>query len=751
MKYGYVLLLVLSSYLLAVGQSSVMFQTLPRDLQLYPRNAANQATIVVEGTVTDASARRVTIQVDRAGKLSQAQQTTLTASRTFRFEPVIKAEMAEYTLRVYLHRQPGDSLLLAERKRLVCGDLFLIYGQSNAFGLDNLDKITLNDQFMRQCGYVYGASDIPASMQWFPALQPYAAVGAFGLFLGEAIQKAVQIPVGFINGAEGGASIGQLSDRNAANPTDLNTFYGRMLYRTQWAGAQQQVKAIFYRQGEAEAGSSTVNYAADFDRLYRMLRQDYGPVPRLYVGQLNLLTSGSAGAGALRDFQRRLPEIYPDGVSNIATVGSVGYDGLHYDLPGQQQMGYEQARQVLREQYASGESERVNSPNVRQVFQNSRNDTLTVVFESAMQLRWPADSTVLKNGQTYTRRLIDVFLADGQTGRFSGGRAEANRIYLALREPATVQTLTYFPPFYSGAPDGFYTGPTLKNQLGLRAFTFDRYPVARALSAMISLAVTQVTRQEISLAWTVSTVEATAILLERSGPGQPSYTQIARLPVTATSYTDLPTGSGVGPYRYRIRAAGLQAESGAGNVAEGQLLPPCALSATVTGNPVVPFGDTLSLSIVVSGTETGIPVTYLWRSSDGALITTSDLMQPDLVPDQSGVYGVTVTQGDCAATTSVSVTIQWPLATEPLSLGLTAWPNPVRAGQPVQLNVPEGIFNELVIVRLFDILGKEVFHQTQRRQPGTLTVPLPLLPPGLYVIDLKPNSAKRQTCRLLIE
>lgn len=750
MKYGYAFLLVMSSCFWAVGQSSVDFQTLPRDLQLFPRNAANQGLIVVEGRVTEAAVRRVTLQLDRSGRLSQAQQITLTDSRTFRLEAAIKAELAEYTLRVYVHRQPGDSLLVAERKRLVCGDMFLIYGQSNAIGLQNLDKITVNDQFMRQCGYIYNATNIPAAIQWYPALLPYGAVGAFGLYMGEAIQKATQIPIGFINGAEGGANIGQLSDRNANNPADLNTFYGRMLFRAQWAGVQNQVKAIIYRQGEAEAGSSPVNYPANFDRLYRMLRQDYGNAPRFYAGQINVLTSGSPETAALRDFQRRLPEIYPE-VSNIATVGSAGYDGLHYDLPGHQQMGYEQARQILRDLYASGATEQVNSPNVRKVYQNSRNDTLVVVFESAMQMRWPTDSTQSRNGQTYTRRLTDVFLADGQTNRFSAGWADANRVYLVLQQPAAVQTLSYFPAFYSEGPSGFYDGPTLKNQLGVRAFTFDQYPVARALPAITNLAVTRTTRQEVTLSWTVSNSEAVAVLLERSANGRVSFTQLAQLPATATTYTDTPTENGTGPYAYRIRLAGQRAESGVSNVAEGRLLPPCALSARITGDKIVPYGGMLTLSVMVSGTETGNPVMYLWSGPGSLATTTSDLVQTRPTPDLSGVYSATVTQGTCSASASASVTIQGPLATESGLNESMAWPNPVRAGQVVQLNVPGASPNEAVTVSLLDATGKVIFSQMQRKQAGPLLVSLPSLPMGVYVVDLKPTTAARQTCRLLID
>ncbi|MEZ0486870.1 sialate O-acetylesterase [Fibrella aquatica] len=751
MKYGYTFLLMVGSFMVALGQSSVVFQTLPYDLQLFPRNAANQAALVVEGTVTNASVRRVTVQVDRAGTLSQTYQQTLPASRKFRFEPQIRAELAEYTLRVYVHRQPGDSSLVAERKRLLCGDLFVIYGQSNAFGLEDLEKIAVNDQFMRQCGYAFGATTIPESMRWFPALQPYGAVGAFGLYMGEAIQKATQIPVGFVNGAEGGANIGQLSDRNAGNPADLNTFYGRMLYRVQWAGAQQQVKAILYKQGEAEAGSSVANYPASFDRLYQMLRQDYGNVPRLYVSQINILTSGSPDAGALRDFQRRLTEIYPEGVGNMATVGSPGYDGLHYNLVGNRQIGYEQANQLMRDLYGSGATEQVNSPNVRQVYQNSRNDTVTVVFESAMQMRWPSDSTLTKKGQTYTRRLIDLFMADGQAGRFSRGWAEGNRVYLTLRQPAALQTLSYFPSFYGEEPGGFYDGPTLKNQLGVRAFTFDRYPVARALAPVNNLSVSQTTRESVSLVWTVTTPGVTAILLERSDANNASFRQVARLAAETRNFTDTPTGNGQGPYAYRIRLVGQRAESGVSNVVEGRLLSPCALSATITGNTAVPYGGTLTLSVVVAGTNATNPVTYLWRGPGGLTTAAADLRQQGLTPGLSGIYTVTALQGSCSAIASVSVVIQVPLSVEPIPGNLVVWPNPVRGGQLLYLNVPEATPNEPLTIRLTDAAGKVVAREVQRKQSATLAIFLPQLPSGIYVIELKSASTAAQFSRLLIE
>ena len=822
------------------AQSLATFQTLPRDLQLYARDGANQASVVIEGTATSATIVKVACLLDRNGQLAQQQRFTLTNARAFRFALTIRAELAEYGVRIYGYRAMGDSVLLAERKRLLCGDVFVIYGQSNAIGLGDLDKIRVDDQYMRQCGFPFGSTDIPNTMQWYPGRQPYGAVGSFGLYLAEATMATTNVPICLINGSEGGAGIGQLDDRNATNPTDLTTFYGRMLYRTRWAGYQGQVRALFFKQGEAEAGSSVAGYPANFDRLYRFLRQDYGNGPRFYVSQINIMAAGQTNVGELRDFQRRLTTIYPVGLENIATVGTPGYDGIHYSLDGNRQIAREQARQVLRDVYGQTDTLQIDSPNVRKVVQNSRNDTLILVFDPDMQLVWTADSTLDHGNGKYTRKLIDVFYPDGQTGRIGAGQAVGNRVQIALKQPAAVQTLTYLPPYFSDAQNGFYDGPLLKNGRGMRAFSFDKVAVARALPAVTNLAVVpNATTRELTLSWTLPTTAATSVVLERAIVGVSPFVAMATLPATTTTYRDKPSASALGQYQYRLRVESQLSESGLSNVAEGRLPvictlavslgnsttigigspavlsatvtgalppvagvtlrwtgpgnnqpagsqlsisglapattnvytvtatqgvcsatatttitvpPPCTLSVVIAGAQTISYGGTLSLSAVVSGTQTGTgPLMTRWSGPAGYVATSATITQTGLTPGLSGTYILTAEQGRCAASAVAAVVIEPPLAVEELIKYVHIGPNPVRAGQPLWLRLPPGYSNIGPLrITVFTLTGQHLLTRTVASASQT-ELPTGGLTPGFYLLDITSEAGRIAQQRLEVE
>ncbi|MBO0933754.1 sialate O-acetylesterase [Fibrella aquatilis] len=838
MKLLYIGVFYVSMLSPVFGQPLASFQTLPYERQLYARDGTSRATVLIEGSVTDPAIVRVACFMTRAGKPDQQQRVTISDTRTFRFDPTIRAERAEYGVSLYAYRATGDSVLLAERKRLLCGDVFVIYGQSNAIGLGGLDQSSINDQYMRQCGYAYGATDIPSAMQWYPANQPYGAVGAFGLYMAEAIMAVTNIPICLINGAEGGASANQLNDRNANSPTDLTTFYGRMLYRTRWAGYQGQVKAIFFKQGEAEAGSSALGYQSSFDRLYQNLRKDYGTAPRMYVSQINIMARGQDNAGELRDFQRRLKQIYPSGLENIATVGTQGYDGIHYSLEGNAQIAREQARQVLRDLYGQADTIQVNSPNVRKVIQNSQHDTLTLVFEPEMQLVWTADSVQDHGNGRYARLLADVFYPDNQTGRISTGRAVGNRVQLVLRQPGPVQTLTYLPPFFSDAKNGFYDGPVLKNTRGMRAFSFDKVAVVRALPAITNLSLLSNTAtREISLSWTGSTTAATEVVLERATAGVTPFVPIATLPASSTTYREKPPASALGQYQYRLRLVSPVSESELSNVVAGQLpvicslsvslgssstlaigatasisatvtgalpatdgvllrwagegvagnqtnplaisglLPsstnvytvtamqgvcsatatttvtvqtPCALSVAIAGAQLIPFGETLSLSAVVTGTQLGMgPLTARWSGPAGYTATGTTLTQTALTPNLSGPYSLTVEQGRCLATATAAVVIEQPLAMETPADTIRVGPNPLRVGQPLWLLLPRGTATTPLQLTIWTLTGQRVLTSTVL--PTTQTeLPTASLRPGLYLLNIA-STTHLLWQRLLVE
>ena len=498
----------------------------------------------------------------------------------FRITSVIKAERAEYSFRVFLHKNQ-DSTLIAERTRIVCGDVYVIYGQSNALalpGLDDFYSLTFDDKYLRNCAFTYGSTDI----NWYPAKQPYGSVGGFGLTLQRLILQKYGIPTLVLNGAQGGQSLAVLARRDAANPTSLGTYYGQLLYRARWAGVADNVKAIIWKQGEEDAGAGTLDYPQQFAQFYANLRRDYGEKPRLYVGQINILANREDVAAQIRDFQRRTKYLFPN-VETIATVGTPGYDGVHYNPYSHQQLANEQFRQIARDYYGSADTVQINSPDVKKVFYNAAKDSINLVFDAPMV--WQADTATF-NPATGTlnrpRYLKDYFYLDGQPGLVAGGSASGNRVVLRLSRPATARTIRYLPAYFSDPPrTDFYDGPTLTNPRGMRAFSFDNVLIADAIP-LATITARAVSDKQIQLTWTAP-AGAGMQFLERAVGTPTNFTQVAALSGAATTFSDTDLPDLFGTYYYRLRSISATSESGYSSVAVAR---PLVLSIEPVDEPV---------------------------------------------------------------------------------------------------------------------------------------------------------------------
>ncbi|MFD2936562.1 sialate O-acetylesterase [Spirosoma flavum] len=569
--YGSIILFLY--YFSATGQ--VVFEQLPHELQLYPRDANSQATVIISGKIDSTGYTKIGMQVVRAGILTKVISQTIEpaiSSSAFSLSAIIKAEPAEYSFRVFTYKN-ADSTLVAERKRIVCGDVYILHGQSNALALSDFEGLysfNFDDTYLRNATYPYGGT--PAEMTWYPAKQPYASVGGFGLTLQRLILENYGIPTCVLNGAQGGTAIAALSARDPLNHANTSTFYGNLLYRAQWAGVAKQTKAIIWKQGEEDAGSGIPGYPGKFATLYNQFREDYGDA-RIYVAQTNILANPQDSAASLRDFQRRTKYLFKN-VEAIATVGTPGYDGVHYSGLAHQRLAFEQFRQIARDIYGSTDTLQINSPDIKKTFYNTRKDSITLVFDDQMQMVWKSDTTFY-NFATGAKidylEQKDFFYLDRQAGLVSGGSASGNRVVLGLKQPATAKALRYLPAFFFDAGSPFYDGPTLRNTRGMRAFSFDGVPIAEAIATVTTLAAKPISEKQIQLIWTAS-ASAQVQILERADATPTNYKQIASLNGTATTYTDTNLPDMFGTYYYRLRAYSSASESVYSNVVSARPL-----------------------------------------------------------------------------------------------------------------------------------------------------------------------------------
>jgi uncharacterized repeat protein (TIGR01451 family) len=476
MKKFWLGILLWSTLCTATTAQIVQFSKLPADLQLYPRNEQNKASVPVRGRINTNGYSRMALWVYRNGAPYRYQTASLNYQNEgaeFSFSSEITAELATYTFKVYACRQ-RDSSLVVERSRIVAGDVYLINGQSNASA--NAPDYRFQSEYARTFG-VFTPNDNydnynPRDTLWALSNQGLAIVGVWGTELQRRLIEQYGIPVCVINGASGGSSIEYNVIRNTSNPADLSTTYGRLLYRVSKAGVKNHIKAIFWRQGENECSGNAVDYPQNFDKLYRFWLQDYPSAQKIYVFQVNILSFPLENAGPfVRDFQRRTKQLYPK-VETLATVGTMGYDGVHYQVAGHQQTASEITRLVARDFYGAAAQADILSPSIQKAyFTTATKDEIALEFDQTV--RWPGDTLLFSNiSLSYVRKMRDFIYLDGQRGWIQSGRSQQNIIYLKLIQGSNATKITYLPAYFADQYRDFYDGTHIKNWKGMRAFAF---------------------------------------------------------------------------------------------------------------------------------------------------------------------------------------------------------------------------------------------------------------------------------------
>jgi hypothetical protein len=541
---------------------SVVFNQLPQDFQLYPRDVKNEAVVPISGIIEVPGYTYMSVQVMRNNSLIRYLKAPIKYGTdgigSFATETTIKAELAQYHFKVYASRG-ADSVLMVTRENVVSGDAYVIMGQSNSTGFF-IESET--NEFCRSFGKITGTLNTEpydaADTLWsLSNAQGGANVGTMGFELQKQLAEKSGIPNCLINAGIHWSTAFIHATRTEPDPIDFNNAYGRMLYRVQKAGLRKAVKSFIYRQGESEAYHEGSDWEENFKKFRSNLKLDLSELKKIYVFQIDIIFYPSNVGAQLRDYQRRLPDIYPD-VSAIATVGTKGFDGLHYERDGNIQGGFELSRLILRDFYAMGDTANINSPAIKKVFYKSvEKKELVMVFDEGQELIYPGPHNPVAN---VTLHLKDFIYLNDVAGAVASGTADGNRVELMLSSPQTASKLSYLPPFHpDGSPYPAFTGPNITNKLGMRAFTFFQLPITDALETP-KLTANYVPSGEVTLQWN-TIKDATSYVLERKTNGQTRFSVISELASAATSFSD--KAPGLGEIQYRIRAVSSTSESGA--------------------------------------------------------------------------------------------------------------------------------------------------------------------------------------------
>ena len=466
-----ILFLLLCSSVKAQRYFATTFDKLPQNYQLYPRNDQNEAFIPISGKIEEAGWDYFSVQIFRNKQLVGYQKTPITYTNSvgrFSFSSIkIKAEKAEYDFKIYAVRTK-DSLNLINRENIVSGDVYIMSGQSNATVFFNDAR---KNEFCRTFGKISGNWGIEnansADTLWALSNQDTynQGVGTMGFEFQRIILEKYGIPTCLINGGFNWSSMKQHATRTANNPADLTNGYGRMLYRIQKAGVAQSVKAMIYRQGETEAYGEGSDWGGNFDVYYKNLKTDLPFLKKIYLFQIDIIDYARQDAPQVRDIQRKQADKYAD-IQVVASVGTAGFDGLHYTQEGYIQNAQEFSRLVGRDFYNSTDTDNINAPNIRKVFFSNREKSeITLQFDNGQELNW--------TDQVRNLLMKNQYYLNGINGVVSSGLASGNQVILKLNSPTTASLISYLPPLIdSKSPDFPYTGPYIKNKKGLRALSF---------------------------------------------------------------------------------------------------------------------------------------------------------------------------------------------------------------------------------------------------------------------------------------
>ena len=490
-----VLLISILGTQIAFGQkfNAFTFNQLPQDFQLFPRESDNQGIITIEGVLTSNEFQSYSVRLLRNGILKSNKKTSLQFSNgNAKVSETLKipAELAEYGVEIYAQKG-SDSTLIVRRSNLVAGDVFYVTGQSNAW-IGSIDDLVYQGEWCRSFGLVQGSENYgpynPADTLWSLATGR-ARIGPFAAELARLLYQSENIPIAIINSAAGGSAIDwhlQL-DGNMAALDGGNIMY----YKAIKSKTLQKVKAIVYRQGEAEAADSNVPYTwgSKFNTLLQKYKRLFPNAQYVYNPQLTVYEYPNKNAAQLREDQRAISQ---NGyVKSFATVGNSGVfiDRLHYYNNGYRQTALELFRLISNQIYKRPHSIEIQSPNIQKAYfmSESERNKIHLVFEEGQNIRITKDTVVSDNkGNKIQAKLAKYFYWDKlNAGSFepfiSNIEAINNEVIITFTQAYTGNTIGYLPDYHrdflTSTREYPFPGPFIKNSLGMRAFAFSNFPV----------------------------------------------------------------------------------------------------------------------------------------------------------------------------------------------------------------------------------------------------------------------------------
>ena len=445
----------------------------PEDGQFYTRDEKNEGTLHYNGTLTEA-ADAVFLKLFADDKLVKTETAKPGAEKAYSFAVKLKPGLIKHKVE-FGTKIGGKETVLNTVGNLVCGDAYIIDGQSNALATDTGEKSPPEtNEWIRSYGR---PSQNPKDNQgnlwclpvWKAQKGEKAELGWWGMELAKRLLESQKMPIFLINAAVGGTRIDQ-HQRDAANPTDLTTIYGRMLWRVQQAKLTHGIRGILWHQGENDQGSDGPtggfgweSYQPLFVEMAAAWKQDFPNVQNYYVFQIwpnSCSMGGRDGAGdRLREKQRTLPQLFSN-MSILSTLGVRPPGGCHYPLVGWAEFARMVQPIIERDHYGKASAVPLTAPNLRRVaYTSAAQDTVTLEFDQPV---------------VWTDALAGQFYLDGEKGKVASGSIIGNVLTLKLTQPSAAKQITYLKEI------AWNQDTLLLGANGLAALTFCEVPLQAA-------------------------------------------------------------------------------------------------------------------------------------------------------------------------------------------------------------------------------------------------------------------------------
>ena len=436
----------------------------PEDNQFFARNDKNEGTVYYSGTLASA-ADSVFLRVYADGKLIQTVTGDVSSEKEYSISVKLKPGLVHYQTK--FGSKSGDrETELHTAKNLICGDAYLIDGQSNAEATDVGPKDPgFTSDWIRSYGSMGGDPSGGRPNRWGIAVVRdqqggKAQIGYWGFKLAEQLVESEKIPICIINGAVGGSRIDQ-HQRNDNDPTDASTIYGRSLWRIQQAKLTHGIRAVLWHQGENDQGADGPSggfgwqtYRQHFIDMAADWKEDFPNIQHYYVFQIwpKSCAMGIKGSdNQLREIQRTLPNYFSN-LNVMSTLGIKPPGGCHFPVEGYAEFARLIGPLVERDFYGKKYDQPITAPDLKRAsFTTSKHDELVLEFDSEI---------------VWSEKLTSQFSLDGVAGQILTGSVENNRLTLKLKGSTKASNVTYLDSA-NWNPDNLLYG---KN--GIAALTF---------------------------------------------------------------------------------------------------------------------------------------------------------------------------------------------------------------------------------------------------------------------------------------